>query len=73
MDFYTRTILTVIAVALTVIATGRTSRTAVAESASCGSMDNPCAVYNVIYDSNAFKWKRCFEENQPCFSISTKK
>lgn len=47
VDMYTKVVLTIIAVSLTVIAFDRTDRPANAQTSNCGDWNNPCYVVGV--------------------------
>ena len=66
-DRYTKIMLTVIAVALTTIASRQFLETAEAQTPPCGAQMNPCAVYNVYRDG--YEWKPCYKFDRGCYAV----
>ena len=74
VDRYTKAVLTVIAMALTVIAGQHALSPAQAQfgpqaARGCGSERNPCAVINVIYERSAGEFRACSEVGLPCYGV----
>ena len=72
IDWYTKVVLTVIAIALSAISTRQLVATADAQSPSCGRLNSPCAVVNVYKDRYG-DWKPCYEGERGCYLVGTLK
>jgi hypothetical protein len=68
VDWYTRSALTIIAIALVTIAIQQAIGTAQSQTAQpqtaqtiplCGGRDNPCSVTNYCHDRAANEWRLC--------------
>lgn len=70
-DRYTKSVLTVIAAALCMIATQQFLRTAEAETGRCGDPSHPCATYNVYWESNSSQWIPCYGTGRSCYAVGT--
>jgi hypothetical protein len=72
MDCYTKAVLTVIAVALVMIAIEQIFDKAVADPTECGALESPCAVYNVWYSGiskiDSYRWHPCFNGGN-CYEV----
>ncbi len=70
IDRYSRFVLTVIAAALSVIATRQLLGPADAQGPSCGEIRAPCAVVNVVRDQYD-NWTPCFEADRRCYAVGS--
>ncbi|MCP3385208.1 MULTISPECIES: hypothetical protein [unclassified Bradyrhizobium] len=70
-DRYTKSVLTVIAAALSIIAARQFLQTAEAQTGQCGNQAHPCATYNVYWDSSFSEWKPCYESSRGCYVVGT--
>lgn len=65
IDWYTKSALTIIAIALVTIAIQQTIGTAQSQTTPaqttplCGARDNPCSVTNYCQDRSANEWRLC--------------
>jgi hypothetical protein len=71
-DRYSKAVLTVIAIALTVIAGQQLFQTATAQGATCG-ITKPCKSVNVYWDGNSSEWKTCDTGDRACYMVTVKK
>lgn len=69
---YTNAMLTIIAIALIVIAVQQLLSSADAQNASCG-VQAPCKVVNVTYDQTVSQWKNCFQVDWACYIVAERK
>jgi hypothetical protein len=60
VDWYTKSALTIIAIALVTIAIQQTIGTAQSQTTPpCGGRDNPCSVTNYCHDRSTNEWRLC--------------
>lgn len=71
IDRYSKTVLTIIAAALTVIAGQQLFQTATAAATTCG-ITTPCMSINVYWDNVFSEWKRCSTSDRACYSVAVK-
>jgi hypothetical protein len=67
-DRYMKSVLTIIAAALSAIALQQLLPMANAQGTSCG-VTQPCMVVNVLWDGTSQKWRPCSETQRGCYNV----
>lgn len=73
LDLYSKTVLTVIAIALVGILGQNSFKPAVAQANnSCGGPRQPCLVVPALYESYSNTWKPCYDTDKTCFIVGAR-